>query len=77
MRECVERVKSNWAILPVSMIVTADTMGVENCVRHEARQTERERDRKRKRKSGVLKRTKEMQVHEGCERDKKNRDNNC
>lgn len=29
--------KSNWAILPVSMIVTADAMGVENCVWDEAR----------------------------------------
>jgi len=29
------------------MIVTADTMGVENCVRYEARQAERERERKK------------------------------
>jgi len=42
-----DRTKSNWAILPVSMIVTADTMGVENCVRYEARQAERERERKK------------------------------
>lgn len=54
-----DRAKSNWAILPVSTIVTADAMGVENCGMRRARERERERVTKTKKKNRTLKRVNE------------------
>lgn len=45
-----DRAKSNWAILPVSMIVTADTIGVENRGMRRDRQREKEREEEKEKK---------------------------
>lgn len=60
-----DRAKSNWAILSVSMIVTADTMGVENCGMRRDRQRERERQRKRK-KRDAKEGERDANKNEGC-----------